>query len=77
MKIGQNQTPHIPSAVGVRQGCIVSPLLFNLLSSFEKILSDPFVLPNGVKLNALLYADDLVELSRSKLGLTPSSYQTE
>ena len=32
-------------------------------------LSDPFVLPNGTKLNALFYADDLIILSRSKLGL--------
>ena len=28
------------------------------------------ILPNGQKLNCLLYADDLVTLSRSKQGLT-------
>ena len=27
------------------------------------------MLPNGAKLNSLLYADDLIILSRSKLGL--------
>ena len=48
--------------------------------SFEKILSDSSVLPNGPKLNSLLYADDLVILSRSKIGLqnclnTLSSYR--
>ena len=32
-------------------------------------MSDPFVLPNGTKINSLLYADDLIILSRSKLGL--------
>ena len=60
----------------MRQGCIlhVSPLLFNLYLndlafSFDNVLSDPFVLPNGTRLNSLLYADDLIILSRSKLGL--------
>ena len=52
----------------------MSPSLSNLFIndipfSFEKNLSDPFVLPNGAKLNSLLYADDLVILSRSKIGL--------
>ena len=37
--------------------------------AFENTLSDPFVLPNGAKLNSLLYADDLIILSRSKTGL--------
>ena len=52
----------------------LSPLLFNLYLneialSFDNVLSDPFVLPNGTRLNSLLYADDLIILSRSKLGL--------
>ena len=68
IKLGQNQTRPFQYARGVRQGCILSPLLFNLLInnipfSFEETLSDPFVLPNGAKLNSLLYADDLVILS--------------
>ena len=32
-------------------------------------MSDPFVLPDGTKVNSLLYADDLIILSRSKIGL--------
>jgi hypothetical protein len=36
---------------------------------FEQAQSDPFVLPNGTAINSLLYADDLIILSRSKHGL--------
>ena len=37
--------------------------------SFNASNTDPFTLPNGTKLNSLLYADDLVILSKSKTGL--------
>ena len=43
--------------------------LNDLAFSFDNVLSDPFVLPNGTRLNSLLYANDLIILSRSKLGL--------
>ena len=84
IRIGDNKTRSFSYSKGVRQGCILSPLLFNfyinnLPYSFQNALSDPFVLPNGTKINSLLYADDLIILSRSKTGLqnclnTLSSY---
>ena len=74
IRVGGNKTRSFSYSRGVRQGCILSPLLFNLYINnlpylFENTLSDPFVLPNGTKINSLLYADDLIILSRSKLGL--------
>ena len=69
-----NKTRPLSYSRGVRQGCILSPLLCNLYINnlpylFENTMSDSFFLPNGTKINSLLYADDLIILSRSNIGL--------
>lgn len=74
IKQSEHRTPFFSYSRGVRQGCILSPLLFNIYINelpnlFTETASDPFILPNGTKLSSLLYADDLIILSRSKHGL--------
>lgn len=69
VKIGKNTSETIAIRRGVRQGCIMSPLLFNLYSEFifrealEEI--DGGVKVNGVNVNNLKYADDTVLLASS------------
>ena len=76
VKYGYKRSSFFDYNRGIRQGCILSPLLLNLyLDELPRLLANlrvtqiQFSLPNGLPLNCLFYADDLILISRSAAGL--------
>jgi len=73
VKIDNKITEFFLSEKGTRQGCNLSPMIFNLFinelpSLLLKINSDP-ILIEGKEVPILMYADDVVLLSKSTQGL--------
>ena len=72
VKCDNKLTNDFHTSVGVKQGCILSPMLFNIfLSDLPNIFDntcDPVQLNNN-DLHCLMYADDLILISESAKGL--------
>ena len=73
VNIGDLISPIFDGTNGVKQGCVISPLLSNIFQNdlhdiFDVNASDPIKL-GDIKLNSISWADDLILLSKSKLGL--------
>ena len=75
VKINGKLSPEFNSLTGVKQGCIMSPLLFNIfMSDLPSALcqEDNVMLDNTTKINCILWADDILILSETEEGLQKS-----
>ncbi len=76
VKIGNQRTEFFPQGRGVRQGCSLSPTLFNIyINQLANILEHAPIQGlalHDTEIKCLLYADDLVLLSPTEEGLQDS-----
>ncbi|RUS74522.1 hypothetical protein EGW08_017710 [Elysia chlorotica] len=71
IRIGNELSNDVDIKKGVRQGCVLSPSLFNLYTEyiFREIDTVPGLKINGENINNLRYADDTVLLAESQNDL--------
>ena len=66
-------TNNFNSSLGVKQGCVLSPALFNIfLSDLPQIFNDVNCNPvklGDIEITSLMYADDIILMSETKGGL--------
>ena len=73
IKIGNKHSSSFKTNKGVRQGCVLSPLLFNIfLADLQPILDgcgDNVKVDQQMRISCLLWADDILMLSETDAGL--------
>lgn len=72
VKVNGYRTDWFDVNIGLKQGCLLSPILFNVyLNDLANLLehSGNGVMVNGVNINCLFYADDLVLIGESEEDL--------
>lgn len=72
VKIGNQYTETFDVSLGVRQGCVLSPLLFNIfMADLAKELdtSEGLLQVKNMEISSIFWADDIVMFSESEDGL--------
>ena len=72
VRLTRGITKFFPSNIGLKQGCNMSPILFNrFIKDINEVFDVRFCHPvtlSNIKLSNLLYADELVLISETRAG---------